>query len=113
MTIYHFTSAFLDQAVLDAARAIEQRFDNFWLVTSCKTALELLEKGRAGDSFLFDALAVDTGLEPVELYSILHRRAAGLAGKKGRNFKVVAPQRYSRSNLDPKGKAAKRKASLS
>jgi hypothetical protein len=91
MGIYHFTAAFLDQAVYDAARAINHSYSKrragpYLSQLQCETALSLLESGRAGDNFMFDAVAAYTGLEPVRLYSILHQRAKLIAGKKGRRF---------------------------
>jgi hypothetical protein len=91
MGIYHFTAAFLDQAVYDAARAINHSYSKritgpYLSRLECVSALSLLENGKAGDNFLFDNVAAYTGLEPARLYSILHQRAQLIAGKKGRRF---------------------------
>jgi hypothetical protein len=80
MTYYHLAAAFVDQAVYDAAKAISKQ-NRAYRFGPVYQALELLETGQAGDSSIFDALASDTGLEPLQLYSILHRRAKNLASR--------------------------------
>lgn len=88
MTIYHFTAAFLDQAVADVVRGLTQTYGFNYAEITCQDALSLLKAGRPGNSFLIDVLARATGLEPVELYSILYRRAIRQAGKERKGGRV-------------------------